>query len=246
MKRYIEEFKRAQIEFIDHDLASKGDSQYEGNHYHDYFRALPFAAANRLLAGLKVTLSGRSVLIASCGTGVDVHYLRKYYDGDFTVSDLSKESVQMALRLNKNIRGGYIEDNENLSFADNSFDYVFIAASLHHLPRPIIGLYELVRVAKYGVILIEPNDSWLMRLATRFKLATEIEESGNYVYRFSAWDMKRISRALFYKCHCIRLFATHRVAKNKMEFVILQFLNSVANFLAPAWGNYIVCFIEKG
>ena len=68
-----------------------------------------------------------------------------------------------------------------MSFADNSFDYVFIAASLHHLPRPIVGLYELIRVAKYGVIVIELNDSWLTRLATRFKLATEIEETGNYV-----------------------------------------------------------------
>lgn len=229
------------------DWASQRDIQYEGNYYHDYFRALPFASARRLLNGLNVTLTGRSVLIASCGTGIDVHYLRKYYDADFTVSDLSEESVQMTMKLNKNIRGGgYVEDNENLSFADDSFDYVFIAASLHHLPRPLIGLYEFVRVAKYGVIVIEPNDCWLMRLATRLKLATEIEAAGNYVYRFSAWDVKRISRALFYKCHCIRLFATHRVAKNKLEFMILKGLNSLANFLAPAWGNYIIFFIEKG
>ena len=151
----------------------------------------------------------------------------------------------MTLKLNKNIQGGHIEDNEKLSFADSSFDYVFIAAALHHLPRPTIGLYELIRVAKYGVIVIEPNDSWLTRLPTRFKLATEIEESGNYVYRFSAWDIKRISRALFYKCHCVRLFATHRVAKNKLEFMILKGLNSLADFMMPALGNYIVFFIEK-
>ena len=243
--RTIEESKRAQNEFINCDLSSRGDIQYEGNYYHDYFRALPFASVRRLLIGLNVTLYGRSVLIASCGTGIDVHYLRKYYDSDFTVSDLFKESVQMTLKLNKNIRGGYVEDNEKLSFGDDSFDYVFIAASLHHLPRPLIGLYELIRVAKYGVIVIEPNDSWLTRIATRFKLATEIEEAGNYVYRFSAWDIKRISQALFYKCHYVRLFATHRVAKNKLEFMILKGLNTIANLLMPALGNYIVFFIEK-
>lgn len=183
-------------------------------------------------------------MIASCGTGLDVHYLRKYYDSDFTVCDLSEKSVQMTLKLNKNIRG-YVEDNEKLSFSDNSFDYVFIAAALHHLPRPMVGLYELIRVAKCGLIVIEPNDSWLTRLATRFKLATEIEEAGNYVYRFNAWDIKRISRALFYKCHYVRLFATHRVAKNKLEFMMLKGLNSIANFMMPALGNYIVFLIEK-
>ena len=240
----VQQIKADQITFMNRKWASKGDIRYEGIYYHNYFRALPFAALSRLLTGLNVTLTRKSVLIASCGTGLDVHYLRKYYDPDFTVSDLSEESVQMTLKLNKNIQGG-VEDNENLSFADDSFDYVFIAASLHHLPRPLVGLYELIRVARYGVIVIEPNDSWLTRLATHFKLATEVEEAGNYVYRFSAWDIKRISRALFYKCHYARLFATHRVAKNKLEFTILKGLNSMANLMMPALGNYIVFFIEK-
>lgn len=245
VKRTNEESKRAQMEFIDCALASRGDIRYESNYYHDYFRALPFAALRRLLAGRNVTLTEKRVLIASCGTGIDVHYLRKYYDAHFVVSDLSEEAVRMTLKLNKNIKEGYIEDNEKLSFSDESFDYVFIAASLHHLSRPTVGLYELIRVAKYGVIVIEPNDSWLTRLATRFKLATEIEETGNYVYRFNAWDIKRISRALFYKCHYVRLFATHRVAKNKLEFILLKGLNSLANLMMPTLGNYIVFFIEK-
>ena len=32
------------MEFVDFDLASQGDIRYEGNYYHDYFRALPFAS----------------------------------------------------------------------------------------------------------------------------------------------------------------------------------------------------------
>lgn len=245
MKQTVEQLKSNQVVFTNSEWASPDNIQYEGNYYHDYFRALPFAALRRLLTGVKVTLTRKRVLIASCGTGIDVHYLRKYYDPQFTVADLSEEAVQMTLKLNKNIYGGYIEDNEKLSFADRSFDYVFTAASLHHLPRPIVGLYELIRVAKHGVIVIEPNDCWLTRLATRLKLATEIEKAGNYVYRISAWDVKRISRALFYKCHYVRLFATHRVAKNKLEFMILKGLNSMANLMMSALGNYIIFFIEK-
>lgn len=244
MKRTVEQIKADQIAFMNHKLVSQHDIQYEGNYHHDYFRALPFAAVAHLLADLNVTLTGKSVLIASCGTGIDVHYLRKYYDAQFTVSDLSEKAVEMTLKLDKNIRGS-VEDTERLSFADESFDYVFIAASLHHLPRPLVGLYELIRVARHGVIVIEPNDCWLTRLATRLKLATEIEEAGNYVYRLNAWDVKRISQALFYKCHYVRLFATHRVGKSKVEFMILRALNSLANLLVPALGNYIVFMIEK-
>jgi len=244
MNPRVSQLKKKQREHADAKFASLDDLQYEANWFHDYFRALPFLAVKRLLDDLQITLTGKSVLIASCGTGIDVHYLRKYYDAHFTVSDLSEEAVKLTLALHKNVTGA-VEDTERLSFGDESFDYAFIAASLHHLPRPLIGLYELIRVAKHGVIVIEPNDSWLTRLATRLKLATEIEEAGNYVYRFSAWDIERISRALFYKCRCIRLFAIHRVARGKGEFAILRALNSLANLCMPALGNYIVFIIIK-
>ena len=244
MKLTFEQLKTNQATFVNHKCASKDIVEYESNYYHDYFRALPFAKLRRLLADSNSTLTVKKVLIASCGTGIDVHYLRKYYDAQFTVSDISEKAVEMTLKLNKNITG-QVEDTEKLSFADNSFDYAFIAAGLHHLPRPLVGLYELIRVAKQGVIVIEPNDSWLTRLATHFKLATEIEQVGNYVYRFNAWDIKRISRSLFYRCRYVRFFATHRVAKSKMEFATLRALNSLANLLVPPLGNYIVFIIEK-
>lgn len=244
MNQRNSQLKEKQREFANAKFASLGDLQYEVNYFHDYFRALPFLAVKRLLDDLQITLTGKSVLIASCGTGIDVHYLRKYYDAYFTVSDLSEEAVKLTLRLHKNVKGA-VEDTERLSFGDESFDYAFIAASLHHLPCPLIGLYELLRVAKYGVIVIEPNDSWLTRLATRLKLATEIEEAGNYVYRFNAWDIERISRALFYKCSYTRLFAIHRVARSRGEFVVLRALNSLANLLVPTLGNYIVFIIIK-
>jgi phage-related protein len=75
------------------------------------------------------------------------------------------------------------------------------------------------------------NDSW--------KKASEIqiETAGNYVYRFSAWDIYSLSRALFIKCHTTRLFAAHHVAKSAFEFVVLKALNLEANLLCPQVGN---------
>ncbi len=196
-----------------------------------------------MLEDAGISLTDKRVLVAGCGTGIDLHYLKKHYAPSFTVTDISENFVRKTQALHA--VGGRVADTETLPFGDNSFDYAFVAASLHHLPRPFLGLYELLRVAKRGVIAIEPNDSLLTRLATRLRLATEIERSGNYVYRFSARDVERVARALFYRHQCVRLFAIHRVARGAVEFGMLRLCNSLANWLMPQMGNYICFLIEK-
>ena len=53
----------------------------------------------------------------------------------------------------------YAQENaESLSFADESFDLVFCKESYHHFPRPMLALYEMLRVARRAVMLIEPRD----------------------------------------------------------------------------------------
>ena len=51
-----------------------------------------------------------------------------------------------------------VENAERLSFADDSFDISFCKESYHHFPRPAIALYEMIRVSRQAVILIEPRD----------------------------------------------------------------------------------------
>ena len=51
-----------------------------------------------------------------------------------------------------------VENAEALSFDDESFDMVFCKESYHHFPRPSLAVYEMIRVARWGVVLIEPRD----------------------------------------------------------------------------------------
>lgn len=60
-----------------------------------------------------------------------------------------------------------IEDAENLTLNDDSFDFVFCKESLHHFPRPYLAVYEMLRVAKKAVILVEPNDPILIVSANK-------------------------------------------------------------------------------
>ena len=219
---------------------------YESNYLHDYFRAIPFVRVKKLLDKSGVTLDGASLMLASCGCGIDAHYLKKYYNpASMCFTDISEQALEKA-------RSCFYEhtfaivDNERLAFADNSFDYVFIAASLHHLKEPARGLYELLRVARRGLIVIEPNDTWLTRLFERLGLAHQYEvEHGNYVYRYGKRDVEKIAKALFFKYDLDRFFAIHRTAKTSFEFLFLKSLNAAANFSFPFLGNYIVFLIKK-
>jgi len=219
---------------------------YENNHYHDYFRVIPFLRVRKMLDKAKITLDNKRILIAGCGCGIDAHYLKKFYKpGSVCFTDI--EAIAMEKSRSVFFYESFVlVNNEQLAFKDNAFDYVFVAASLHHLREPVRGLYELLRVARHALIVIEPNDTWLTRIFEKLGFAQEYEvEHGNYVYRFDKRGVSKINKALFFRCYVDRFFSIHRVAKDKIEFMVLKLLNSVANIIYPALGNYIVFAIIK-
>lgn len=219
---------------------------YEWNYFHDYFRAIPFLRVKKMLDKAGIYPDGKSILIASCGCGIDAHYLLKSVrPGKIYFSDIDPGAAEKTLS-NFHEEAFIIADNEQLSFKDDSFDYVFVAASLHHLREPLRGLYELLRVSKRALIVIEPNDTFLTRIFQKLGLAREYEvESGNYVYRFDKGSIMKLAKARLFKCHLDHFFSTHKVAKSKMEFALLKFLNFSANLICPGAGNYIIFAIVK-
>lgn len=114
------------------------------------------------------------------------------------------------------------ENAEALSFPDNSFDFVFCKESYHHFPRPMVALYEMLRVARIGVILIEPNEAPVLnglrfvmkRVLKRCLMAVGLsprlrtsdtslvaygnsyEVSGNYVYALSEREIEKAALGL--------------------------------------------------
>jgi hypothetical protein len=92
---------------------------------------------------------------------------------------------------------------------------------------------------------MEPNDSWLTRLATRVGMAQRVERSGNYVYRISKRDVEKVASSLFYNYRVVRCFAAHRIAKSNLEFLCLKAINKVLNLITPFLGNYIIFVIHK-
>src|SRR6185437_10876246 len=101
-----------------------------------------------------------------------------------------------------------VENAERLTFPDHAFDFVFCKESFHHFPRPMLALYEMLRVSTKGVILIEPNDrsrSVLRRakaalnavLGRRAHMdALSYEEDGNYIFSISRREIEKVALGL--------------------------------------------------
>jgi SAM-dependent methyltransferase len=67
------------------------------------------------------------------------------------------------------------QDAEDLSYPDNSFDWAFVHAGLHHCASPHRGLLEMYRVARKGVIVLEARDSLAMRTGVKLGLTRDYE-----------------------------------------------------------------------
>lgn len=150
--------------------------------------------------------------------GKDAHYILEK-GCDVLATDISDYLLREAKDLKFII--DYSEENaESLSFQDDEFDYVFCKESYHHFPRPMIALYEMMRVARRGVVLIEPNDPYIVHrdLQGLFKIGKNLaksllrrtsekhafEESGNYVYDISRREVEKVALGLNYSLVAFR------------------------------------------
>lgn len=97
---------------------------------------------------------------------------------------------------------------ESVDLPDKSVDFVFCKEAFHHFPRPALGFYEFLRIARLGVFFIEPNDRFSTRpldmLRTLVKIVLrgqgpsyeDFEPSGNYIYRLSHQEIYKVLAAL--------------------------------------------------
>lgn len=97
-------------------------------------------------------------------------------------------------------------DAESMELADNSYDVVLAHEMLHHCRSPHKALLEMLRVSRKYVILLEPNNSFAMRMLLRLRfsfpyelpavIASGFQTGGvrdssipNYIYRWNAMDV---------------------------------------------------------
>ena len=156
--------------------------------------------------------------------GKDAHYILEK-GHNVVASDISDTLLRIG------VEKGYIHEfkvanAERLPFGSDSFEFVFCKESFHHFPRPMLALYEMLRVARRGVILIEPNEapvlveslSFIVKrlikgVLLRYGLSSILrtrdtsvirsysnawEEVGNYVYSISEREIEKVAWGMRY------------------------------------------------
>ena len=188
----------------------------------DYLYALrnPKSLARRTLC--RVYNVFHSLLKESCSwltigdfTGVEAMYLTEQGQKAMA-SDISDVYIKEAHRLK--LIDAYDRINvEQIEYGEDAFDYVLCKESFHHFPRAYLGLYEMIRVAKKGVVLIEPTDVFckmsslvfLKNLCDLFnpnlinklwKNRYSWEVVGNYVFKLSEREVEKAAMGMGLPC----------------------------------------------
>ena len=123
--------------------------------------------------------------------------------GDAVASDIAAKPLIIA-KKRRYIKKYKKVNAEKMPFKNGSFNYVLCKESYHHFPRPIISLYEMIRVSRDASILIEPNDVMKRKISLKNFLSIEninnyidrFEISGNYVYQISRREMIKVAYGL--------------------------------------------------
>jgi len=116
-----------------------------------------------------------------------------------TVSDFSEEALRVCSRRDPRLSTLQL-NAEHMDVPDEAYDLVLVQDGLHHLPRPPLGLTEMLRVARRAVIVIEPYDGLVGRLlGTRWERHSG---SVNYVFRWTDSMLAQVTRSYLLQRPC--------------------------------------------
>lgn len=167
---------------------------------------------NLMLSPIKPFITSNSswLTLGDGRFGTEAHYILQN-GGDAHATDISTELLKIGSSK------GFIKDfskqnAENITFEDESFDYVLIKEAFHHFPRPWIALYEAFRICKKAVLIIEPSDE-LSIFSLPFRVSKNIikkilgktlstkysfEEIGNFVYKINEKELEKFLLGMHY------------------------------------------------
>ncbi|MDD3276709.1 MAG: class I SAM-dependent methyltransferase [Kiritimatiellales bacterium] len=165
------------------------------------------------------------------------------------------------------------QDAEALSYPDNSFDLVAVHLGLHHCRMPHKALCEMYRVARHGILLIEPCENRLVKIGRKLGIGQEYEvhavafhqlKAGgvnntpipNYVYRWTVNEIRQTIAAFApefrHTIQCKRNLVVHwkdlRNKKNKTRYLLMLGLFPVLKGLScifPGVANNLGVYIGK-
>ncbi len=144
---------------------------------YDYLIERKFQAGREVLG---LDLAGRTLLEICAGSGMMSEKFARA-GALVTATDFSAAAVMRARERAR--RYGFratfaVADTERLAFPDRSFDIVAVHDGLHHLENPEQAIREMGRIAREGVLIMDPANAALTRVAVRLGIAQDCRRCG--------------------------------------------------------------------
>lgn len=255
----LHEYKRRQMEFEDREWCQYNlTPQALSVPYRFYFETQCAVGVSELVkAGSD---HDDTVLVCGVGGGADLQYwlehlpVRRYLALDFSI-----EAIHATQRRIRNL--GLAEsveylkgDIEDIPLQDDSLDLVIASQVLHHTLDPGRACREMFRVARRGVLLLEPANTLLTPLLRQIGLARSTEVVGNVVLRFRESDfisyLKGFACSVRYRTY---LFYDHRLIEKVLSrffgfpggVTVLKGLYKAANLCLFPLHSKCVVFLQK-
>ena len=216
---------------------------------------------------LKFLHKDKSILVLGASSD-EASLFHKLQFKKITLSNIDLSQLKGAQKYNfKLIK---VDFRNLFKLKNNSYDYIAVHASIHHTSKPHNTLLEMYRIAKHGILIIESNDSFIMRLSVKLNFSEDFEKSAvnestygegvdgsnvpNYVYRWTEREIKK----LFYSYQPdkkINIFFNYQdnifnegLSDNLIKKIIITFsyiFLKIIFFLFPKQKNLISIYIDK-
>jgi len=149
---------------------------------------------SKFMADQIIRLKPQSVLEFGCNVGRNLLALRDSAPGlRLQGIDINPEAVEFG----RTERGLNLAQGDETFFTEqpaDAFDVIFTVSVLDHLPNPLPVLREMMRVARLGVLLLEPNLGAEGKVLQCFNSQTQDSpEATPYSY---SWDYPRLCEGL--------------------------------------------------
>lgn len=255
----LHEYKRRQMEFEDREWCRYNlQPDVQSAAYRIYFETQCAIGISELV---KSGFDRRDcALICGVGGGADLEYwLEHLAVRRFLALDFSMEAIRATQRRMRNLgltgSVDYLKaDMEDIPLQDNSVDLVIASQVLHHALDPGRACREMLRVARCGVLLLEPANTLLTPLLLRIGLARSTEVVGNLVLRFRESDF--ISYVQGFACsirYRTYLFYDHQFIEKVLSrffgfpggVTVLKGLYKAANVCLFPLRSKCVVFLQK-
>ncbi|HEX4111956.1 MAG TPA: methyltransferase domain-containing protein [Stellaceae bacterium] len=165
-----------------------------------------------------VTCFGDGEWITVGDNGGDARALKRAGVGRVTASSISAVYLRRLAGAGQLDQIGVRDLNaEQMDLPDRAVDVLVCKEAYHHFPRAPLAFYEFLRVSRQGFVLIEPvalprkpldfvRSLAKMVLRRRGPAYEEFEPVGNFIYRVSLDEIRRMLTALQVPWFAVRFF----------------------------------------